>query len=123
MNINLDNILYWLQLTGHNPRKIGDGSIVEFFVHGLSFLIDCDNDYVRIRLSMSGCRWSPEDVQAAANYAMNRQRGIKIYMQDDLVLFSIEQYVSSWDYFRDNFNRYIMTFFSAAQDFTSYHNL
>lgn len=35
----------------------------------------------------------------------------------------IEQYVSSWDYFRDNFNRYIMTFFSAAQDFTSYHNL
>ena len=72
---------------------------------------------------MSGCRWSPEDIQAAANYAMNRQRGIKIYMQDDLVLFSIEQYVSSWDYFRDNFNRFIMTFFAAAQDFASYHNL
>ena len=44
-------------------------------------------------------------------------------MQDDLVLFSIEQYVSSWDYFRDNFNRFIMTFFAAAQDFASYHNL
>lgn len=124
MDITMDSVFYWLSLMGYNPVKIGNGSVVKIFVSELSFLVNCESNYIRIRLAMDGCLRSQEDILAAASFVMNNKKLVKIYTEqqdlDSYIIFSIEQFVPNWDYCRDNFNLYIRILSLSVTDFVNY---
>ncbi len=125
-NLSINNIFKYLDKKGYGPIW-KSSEYIAFRIGGFTYLIDCENDYVRIIMAVEKLPlYTDKFLVMTSGEIMSNRKAVKIYLETDdapyYVSFTIEQFVPNMKFFEEKFDSYIRLIRGAWSDWVECFN-